>query len=81
MCLHEATTAPALKPFPRTAGNYYSLKDLSSILCLQLLKLFSNKGLLISQKVSITLDAQHFLLIPSPLGWERALREKAIRNS
>lgn len=60
MCLHEATTAPALKPFPRAASNYYSLEYISYILCLQLLKLFSNKGLLISQKVNITLDEQHF---------------------
>lgn len=58
--MHEATAAPALKPVPRAASNYYSLEYISSILCLKLLKWFSNKGLLILQKVNITLDEQHF---------------------
>lgn len=60
LCLHGATAAVALKPFPRAASNYYSLEYISYILCLQPLKLFLNKGLLISQKVNITLDEQHF---------------------
>lgn len=81
MCLHGATNALALKPFPRAAGNYYSLEYIPYILCLKRLKQFSNEGLLISQKLNITSDEQHFSANTSLLSWEKALREKAIRNS